>query len=1090
MGCVDPNRAITEVRLNAAAPFDPDALFLSVTTSLILNLVIFKALVDSGSSHCFVDPRFISKHKLITYSVPPIRLRLFDGTSNHTITQAIDIPLQISPGHVTPFTFYVTPLDSSCSVVLGYNWLTRYNPLIDWVLSSITFPATSKESPVSEPRPSMRATVSDEMEPQPFSDNSDSDIPEDIPTPTTPKATPKVDISLVNAVAYLRTCELPGTQQFTLNLKDISARASSTSDPSPVDLSSIPEEYHEFADVFDKAKADILAQHRPYDLKIHLDEGATPPLGPMYSLSQTELVALREFIDEHLATGFIRPSRSPFGAPVLFAKKKDGGLRLCVDFRGLNKITKKDRYPLPLISDLLDSSGRARIYTKIDLQHAYHLVRIAEGDEWKTAFRTRYGSFEWQVMPFGLTNSPAAFQRFMNDIFSDMLDVCVIVYLDDILVYSDNPEDHRKHVREVLRRLRENNLYAGTKKCTFHTDTIEYLGYILSPTGLSMDPAKVQTIQDWPEPRKVKDVQSFLGFANFYRRFIHEYSDIVVPLTRLTRKDLKWNFSDACRDAFNKLKTAFQSAPVLTHWIPDAPMTVETDASDYAIAAILSITLPDGEIHPVAFHSRTLSAPELNYDTHDKELLAIFEAFQRWRHYLEGSGTPVDVVTDHKNLEYFATTKLLTRRQVRWSEFLSQFNMIIRFRPGRLGTKPDSLTRRWDVYPKEGDSDYAKVNPQNLRPVFTQEQLAASLRATYYSGPILRAVGIMDIGQLHKDILSAQRSDSYISEHKSEPRWSTDDQGLVRYDDRIWVPDSDDLRLRVLLYHHDHPISGHFGQNKTLELIRRNYTWPSVRTFVKDYCKSCTACARSKATRHRPYGNLRQLPIPEKPWNSISMDFIEQLPSSEGFTAILVVVDRLSKQAIFIPTYDTITSMQLAQLFVLHVFSKHGVPSHVTSDRGTEFVSHFFRSLGKALNMRLHFTSGYHPEGDGQTERTNQTLEQYLRIYCNYQQDNWKELLPLAEFAYNNAPSATTGISPFFANKGYHPNITVHPERELSSARAKEFAVDLDELHQELRHRTSRLETKSSSRPLTSALLDPPRSYLRRTSVLSKSLLK
>jgi len=212
-------------------------------------------------------------------------------------------------------------------------------------------------------------------------------------------------------------------------------------------------------------------------------------------------------------------------------------------------------------------------------------------------------------------------------------------------------------------------------------------------------------------------------------------------------------------------------------------MTVETDASDYAIAAILSITLSDGEIHPVAFHSRTLTAPELNYDTHDKELLAIFEAFQKWRHYLEGSGTPVDVVTDHKNLEYFATTKLLTRRQARWSEFLSQFHMIIRFRPGRLGTKPDALTRRWDVYPKEGDSDYTKVNPQNLQPVFTQEQLTSSLRATYYSGPVLRAVGIMDIRQLHKDILSAQRTDTYISEHNSEPRWSTDEQGLVRYDD-------------------------------------------------------------------------------------------------------------------------------------------------------------------------------------------------------------------------------------------------------------------------------------------------------------------
>ena len=185
------------------------------------------------------------------------------------------------------------------------------------------------------------------------------------------------------------------------------------------------------------------------------------------------------------------------------------------------------------------------------------------------------------------------------------------------------------------------------------------------------------------------------------------------------------------------------------------------------------------------------------------------------------------------------------------------------------------------------------------------------------------------------------------------------------------------------------------------------------------------------------------------------MDFIEQLPASSGYTAILVIVDRLTKQSIFIPTHDTITSAQLAQLFVLHVFSKHGVPSHVTSDRGSEFVSHFFRSLGKALDMKLHFTSGYHPEGDGQTERTNQTLEQYLRVYCNSQQDNWADLLPLAEFAYNNAPSATTGISPFFANKGYHPNISVYPERDLTSTRAREFAVDLDELHQELRKQIS-----------------------------------
>src|SRR5215475_1887399 len=224
-----------------------------------------------------------------------------------------------------------------------------------------------------------------------------------------------------------------------------------------------------------------------------------------------------------------------------------------------------------------------------------------------------------------------------------------------------------------------------------------------------------------------------------------------------------------------------------------------------------------------------------------------------------------------------------------------------------------------------------------------------------------------------------------------------------------------------------------------------------MRKFVEDYCKTCTKCHRSKSKRHRPYGLLKQLPIPEKPWNSISMDLIEQLPDSDGYTAVLVIVDRLSKQGIFIPTLDTLTSAQLAQLFILHVFSKHGVPSHVTSDRGSEFISHFFQSLGKALDMKLHFTSGYHPEGDGQTERLNQTLEQYVRVYCNYQQDDWFRLLPLAEFAYNNAPNATTGISPFFANKGYHPNLDIRLDQDLTSSRAQEFVVDLDELHHELR---------------------------------------
>ena len=1087
-GCDNSSSVPTEVRLNAAALADPSSLHIPISIPSSISSasaqIHASGLVDSGSTHCFVDPNFIKKHSLPTFSISPVTLRLLDGTVGAVITHAANLRIKFSTNDILTLMFYVTPLDSTTALVFGHNWLHRYNPSIDWFAGqllhfrrlSLSVPSScspgsngSFEPPATQ-IPSASTPPSDSSVPlgtTPLSSSEAFSPSEDFSDNSFSSDTPFPSVSFINAAAYARCARLPGSTVFTVTLHNydsasaFAAQAKAFSaQTEPVDLSGIPEEYHEFADVFSESQAETLPEHRPYDLKIELEDGAEPPIGRMYALSAIEQEALRQFMDQNLRNGFIRPSRSPHGAPILFIKKKDGSLRLCIDYRGLNKLSKKDRYPLPLIADLLDSPGKARIYTKIDLRHAYHLVRIREGDEWKTTFRTKYGSFEWKVMPFGLTNAPGAFQRFMNDIFADMLDVCVVVYLDDILIYSHDKKTHAKQVKEVLRRLRKHKLYAKPEKCEFNKEKVEYLGYILTPDGLFMDPAKVKVLQDWPEPRKVREVQSFLGFANFYRRFIFNFSDIVIPLTRLTRKQTTFAFGDKERASFELLKSAFTSAPVLHHWVPDRPIIIETDASDYALAAILSIELESGEIHPVAFHSRSFNPTELNYDVHDKELFAIYEAFRIWRHYLDGSALPIDVVTDHKNLEYFATTKILNRRQARWSEYLCQFNLLIRFRPGKLGTKPDALTRRWDVYAKEGGNDYAKVNPHNFRPVFTREQLSSSLRATSLISAALRGSFTMDVEQLHNDIRTSYPSDPITSAHlqststtpsTSSDKWTTSDEGLLLLNDRIYVPDVADLRMRVLKNKHDHPLSGHFGQNKTLELIRREYVWPKMRDFIKDYCNSCTICKRSKPTRHKPYGLLKQLPIPSRPWDSISMDFIEQLPPSLGFTAILVIVDRLSKQGIFIPTHDTITSALLAELFVLHVFSKHGVPSHCTSDRGSEFVSHFFRSLGKALDMKLHFTSGYHPQGDGQTERVNQTLEQYLRCYCNYQQDNWAALLPLAEFAYNNAPNETTGTSPFFANKGYHPNLAVHPERDLASARARDFAVDLGELHDALK---------------------------------------
>src|SRR6266436_1014414 len=279
-----------------------------------------------------------------------------------------------------------------------------------------------------------------------------------------------------------------------------------------------------------------------------------------------------------------------------------------------------------------------------------------------------------------------AFQRFINEVLRDLMDICMVGYLDDILIYSDSLEDHQDHICEVLHHLHTAGLYANLKKCKFHMDTVEYLRFILSPKGLQMDPTKVSTIQDWPEPRKVRDVQAFLSFANFYWRFIHDYSETTLSLNHLCKKSTTWHFGAEEAKAFQNLKKAFGSTPVLAHWALDLPMMVETDMSNCVIVGIHSVTTEDGEIWLLAFYSRTLQSAEWNYDMHDKELLAIYEAFKSWCHYLEGSAKTIDMVMDHKNLEYFTTTKKFTRWQARWSKFLSQFNLSIHFHPGRLGT--------------------------------------------------------------------------------------------------------------------------------------------------------------------------------------------------------------------------------------------------------------------------------------------------------------------------------------------------------------------------------------------------------------------
>jgi hypothetical protein len=405
----------------------------------------------------------------------------------------------------------------------------------------------------------------------------------------------------------------------------------------------IPKYYREYASIFNGEVADVLPKHTSYDHAIDIQEGREPPWGPIYALSQKELEVLREYLKKMLDSGKIRPSKSPAGAPILFIPKAQGrGLRLCVDYRGLNRVTILNRFALPLMDELRDRVQGSKIFTKIDLKAGFNLIRIKKGDEWKTAFRCRYGHYEYTVMPFGLANAPASFQAMINAILRDLIDAGVVAYIDDILIYSKTEEEHILLVQEVLRRLSDNNLAIEPEKCEWHVSRVDYLGYVISENGIEMSDDKVQSVKNWEVPESVKDIQSFLGFANFYRRFIDGYSKLTRPLTDLTKKSEKFVWSDECQRVFQELKDRFTSAPILIHFDPALPIIVECDASDFAISAVLSQKI-DSRLHPVAFHSRKLNKHEINYDIHDKELLAIVSAFKTWRRYLEGASHMVSI---------------------------------------------------------------------------------------------------------------------------------------------------------------------------------------------------------------------------------------------------------------------------------------------------------------------------------------------------------------------------------------------------------------------------------------------------------------
>ncbi|KAI7942855.1 hypothetical protein MJO29_012699 [Puccinia striiformis f. sp. tritici] len=565
----------------------------------------------------------------------------------------------------------------------------------------------------------------------------------------------------------------------------------------------VPKRFHGYLNMFRKIGAQRLPPHRKYDFRVELIPGAQPQTSRIIPLSPAENQALETLVNEGLEHGTIRRTTSPWAAPVLFTGKKDDNLRPCFDYRKLNAVTVKNKYPLPLTMDLVDSLLDADQFTKLDLRNAYGNLRVAEGDEEKLAFICRAGQFAPLTMPFGPTGAPGYFQYFMQDILLGRIGKDAAVYLDDIMIYTQKGHDHEGAVDSILETLSKHHLWLKPEKCEFSRTEVEYLGLLISCNRIRMDPGKVKAVTEWPAPTNVTELQRFIGFANFYRRFIDHFSSTTRPLHNLIRDKVPFVWDEQCDAAFEGLKLAFTTAPVLKIANPYQPFILECDCSDFALGAVLSqVCVKDDALHPVAYLSRSLIQAERNYEIFDKELLAIVASFKEWCHYLEGNPNRLTAVvyTDHRNLESFMTTKQLTRRQARWAETMGCFDFEIIFRPGRQSAKPDALSRRPDLAPnKEDKLTFGQLlRPENI----TSETFAAvSEFETWFENEMIE----LDEADhwFEVDILGVEETDWVEQEDETREEVQTDDELISRI--RTAIPN--DVRLRELMQACQNPVS-------------------------------------------------------------------------------------------------------------------------------------------------------------------------------------------------------------------------------------------------------------------------------------------
>lgn len=745
-------------------------------------------------------------------------------------------------------------------------------------------------------------------------------------------------------------------------------------------------------------------------------------------LSPAKAKAAMEWVREEVKAGRMERSSSDWSSPlVIVPKHKDGevvGYRVCGDYRALNEVTKADAEPLPLPEEIFDHLNGAELFSKIDLLKGFYQIPVDKKSQPYLAVSTPDGLYHHTVMPFGVKNAPGAFQREMRRIFRDRLMKGVLVYIDDVIIYSKTADEHLELIEWVLQQLRAAGYYAHPDKCEFMKSEVSFLGHVLSGNGIAVQQHKVKAVMEWPTPTKVSEVRSFLGLTGYYRRFIKDYSKIAVPLTDLTRTDIRWQWKEKEEAAFQLLKRMLCSAEVLAHADPKRQFIVQTDASDFAAGAVLSQKQSDGITErPIAYWSYKFNRHERLYHPTQKELLAIKLAVEHWSHYLEGHALPILIRTDHQPLTWLNNKPALSGLLARWMMTLSAFKFKIDYVKGKNNQVADALSRRADIEAEAKAEGIEDVSGKlSLSVADIGEESIEMEEEEDRKGEL-----IINIESLIEKLRKAAKRDK---EYSRLLKGREEDDGLVRKDGllyskdgekhTVWIPNDRRLRTRLLQLAHDW--SGHFGIQRTLQKLRRHCKWKGMWKEVEDYCHSCVACAANKSSNSKPGGMLHPLPIPTHAWESIGIDFIGPLPTtSQGNDMIMIIIDRYSNLVLLVACKTTITGKK-AGIEAMKVLLPHaGIPKSIVSDRDVRFTGEFWGQFWEKMGTKLDMSTAYHPQSNGQTERTNRTIQALLRIHLSQRKGEWDEWLPIVAAAYNSTIHETTGKTPFELSKN-HPS--------------------------------------------------------------------